>query len=207
MKCEVFEQRLNQLLDNRKEPETDRTLRVHADNCEDCRQTLVAQELLWEGLDLFEPPELRNEFSKQVVESVFPQQRRRSLVIVTWVAAIAAALLIAIIPVIRGLTTPRDPKPGAPVAGKEPLAPDTNLDDKQPPDLPFDEYDFQNLLPEAKKIFESMGSYNLASVLPIKSTFSSAFMLIRGTIPGGKRDDAKKSDSSFVRPSGVKPVA
>jgi len=50
MKCIDFEDRLNQLLDDRLPVQDDPVLTAHADECVDCREVLAAQESLFRGL-------------------------------------------------------------------------------------------------------------------------------------------------------------
>lgn len=50
MKCTDFENRLNELLDDRLSPQEDAALVSHAENCLDCREMLAAQESLFRGM-------------------------------------------------------------------------------------------------------------------------------------------------------------
>jgi hypothetical protein len=50
MKCTDFENRLNELLDDRLSPQDDAALLAHAEHCLDCRETLAAQESLFRGM-------------------------------------------------------------------------------------------------------------------------------------------------------------
>ncbi len=67
MQCEKFEARLQDLLDQRERPEFDAHLLEHAENCENCRETLMLQEQLFAGLDLWETPRTSAGFATSVV--------------------------------------------------------------------------------------------------------------------------------------------
>lgn len=54
MKCTDFENRLNELLDDRLSPQEDAALLSHAENCLDCREMLAAQESLFRGMALLQ---------------------------------------------------------------------------------------------------------------------------------------------------------
>lgn len=68
MQCEKFESRLQDLLDQRERPEYDALLLDHAESCENCRETLMLQEQLFSGLDLWETPRMSDGFAQRVVE-------------------------------------------------------------------------------------------------------------------------------------------
>src|SRR6516225_6236482 len=55
MHCVRFEMRLNELLDERISPDTDRELLNHAEDCPDCAELLAGHELLLSGREWFEP--------------------------------------------------------------------------------------------------------------------------------------------------------
>ncbi|MDX1946382.1 MAG: zf-HC2 domain-containing protein [Pirellulaceae bacterium] len=67
MKCHEFENRLNDLLDERLAPESDARLVAHAQGCEVCGQLLQGQRALLAGLRPFPGPALRAEFADEVV--------------------------------------------------------------------------------------------------------------------------------------------
>lgn len=103
MQCEEFEERLNQLLDRRVRPETDAALLAHAQMCSGCRETLEAQQALFDTLDSLDSPEPTADFSRRVVGKVVTQRRAR-----TWrrtvffLAGLAAGIVLAIFIVPRG---------------------------------------------------------------------------------------------------------
>lgn len=99
MRCDEFRVRLNQSLDRRLDPETDWTLTSHADRCESCRSELTGQQLLREGMEWFDPPELPDSFAAEVTAVALQRSPARRLTRsrAWWSAgiAIAASLLIA----------------------------------------------------------------------------------------------------------------
>jgi hypothetical protein len=126
MLCEKFEERLQELLDERMSPDGDEALLSHAELCDNCRDLLGLQEQLFAGLDACELPPLRAGFARDVVaeagvivaEAVTPAptSNGRRAWHPAWVVAgvaLAVMLLVAIVPMARWMGT------AAPVA-KEP---------------------------------------------------------------------------------------
>ncbi len=70
MRCEAFESRLNQLLDQRRVVDTDRELLNHAVHCPACSHTLHLLDVLLDGLAESAPPGLSEDFAFNVVERV-----------------------------------------------------------------------------------------------------------------------------------------
>jgi hypothetical protein len=100
MQCENFESRLNQILDRRARPETDEMLLAHAATCEPCRELLAVGELLFDGVDLLETPEISPGFARRVVDKLAPRHRTSSFAPGRWLgpaAAVAALLVVAVI--------------------------------------------------------------------------------------------------------------
>ncbi len=69
MQCRQFEDRWNELLDERLSPESDNQLVDHARVCEPCRQLLVGQAVLFAGLEHWETPALENGFEQRVLSA------------------------------------------------------------------------------------------------------------------------------------------
>src|SRR5262245_29113239 len=67
MQCEDFELRWQDLLDERRAPDEDPSLRAHAEGCTLCRRLLTGQDALFSGLDVFEAPSLSKDFASRVV--------------------------------------------------------------------------------------------------------------------------------------------
>ena len=100
MQCREFEQRLNELLDERARPEADSRLSAHAARCPRCRQILAGQQMLLEGLSQLATPTLRRDFAQRVVAEVAtrpaaPRVGRRWISLAACLAS-AAAMLLAV---------------------------------------------------------------------------------------------------------------
>ncbi len=102
MKCTDFEERLNELLDDRLAPQDDATLVAHANSCGDCREVLAAHESLFRGLAVLNHHTVSPDLGKQVLRELnapiaaippLPPAPRRN-----WfpVLATAAAILLAV---------------------------------------------------------------------------------------------------------------
>ena len=73
MNCEEFEQRLNDVLDRRGQPEADEQLGAHAVDCSECRTRLSGARVLLRGLARLSTPALPRDFSRRVVAEVLPR--------------------------------------------------------------------------------------------------------------------------------------
>lgn len=67
MKCTDFEDRLNELLDDRRPPQDDPALQSHAESCSECREILLAQESLFRGVALLQRRSPAPELGKRVL--------------------------------------------------------------------------------------------------------------------------------------------
>jgi HAMP domain-containing protein len=100
MHCRDFEQRLNDVLDQRQRPEADPWLNAHAAQCEHCAQLLTGQRALLAGLSRAATPTLGRDFARRVVNEK-AMQPSRGAARRTWLAlaaclASAAAMLLAL---------------------------------------------------------------------------------------------------------------
>ena len=97
MHCHQFEERLQLLLDQRRQPESDGELRQHAERCGECREQLVAQQLLFSGLR--KQASLPADFAVSVVEQVAGVKGKpvatANAVLWTWAAVVATATAAA----------------------------------------------------------------------------------------------------------------
>lgn len=103
MKCTDFEDRLNELLDDRRAPQDDPALQAHAESCGDCREVLAAQESLFRGMAALQRRVPAPELGKRVLRELntpapvlaplpSPPRRRNWLTLL----ATAAAVLLAV---------------------------------------------------------------------------------------------------------------
>lgn len=70
MKCTDFEDRLNELLDDRRAPQDDAALQAHAEICSECREMLLAQESLFRGVALLQRRTPAPELGKRVLREL-----------------------------------------------------------------------------------------------------------------------------------------
>jgi hypothetical protein len=103
MHCREFEERLNDLLDERERPADDRQLAAHAAQCGPCRQALAGHDALLSGLARAATPPLGRDFARRVIAatSAGPAPGRVHSAQRGWLAigaalASAAAMLIGL---------------------------------------------------------------------------------------------------------------
>jgi len=103
MQCREFEQRLNDVLDERGDPTADSRLLAHAHGCGPCRQVLAGQRLLLAGLRQSAAPPLAAGFARRTVATATagslqtrPRPVSRSLLAVVTLLTSAAAALLAL---------------------------------------------------------------------------------------------------------------
>jgi len=70
MQCETFEDRVNELLDERRSVSDDAALVEHATTCGTCRSTLDGYAALLTGLDAFDFQEPKTNFAEKVIAAV-----------------------------------------------------------------------------------------------------------------------------------------
>lgn len=97
MPCRRFEDRIQELLDERLEPSFDSELMEHAGMCAECRDLLETQSNLFEGLASLAVPGLSADFSRHVLAAVATQRsqpNRRYAPTAAFLAMIATLLLV-----------------------------------------------------------------------------------------------------------------
>jgi hypothetical protein len=101
MQCEEFEDRLNAVLDERRRPEWDDELRLHCDNCADCRQLAAEYDTLLDGFYSWTTPEAPADLALRVLIEARPQPApRRRMLVPAAALATAAVVLIAVSPLV-----------------------------------------------------------------------------------------------------------
>jgi hypothetical protein len=229
MQCEVFESRLNQILDRRARPESDPRLLAHAQACESCRELLAAQELLLDGLDQLESPDVSPGFAQRVVAGLAPSQgyssSRSPARWLVFLAGLAATLVIGLAagqwlssshsqvggsgnearpggtPRALAVTTPApSPSGAAPKAVKSPTSAGGDRA------LASNE-DYRGLLENLAQHLPDVPRDQLETVeqipgglRPIATSFNVAIGLLRRTLPGGKDDPAAPPKPQAVWP-------
>ena len=133
MQCREFEDRLNDVLDQRLLPEQDGLLVRHAGECLACRRLLNGQAALFSGLELCETPPLSSQFSCAVLvqadvvplASIVDGANRRPGKWLGVVAAIASLAAIVLVSVFIGLSRQQDPVRPVAKTPKQPAVPKT----------------------------------------------------------------------------------
>lgn len=218
MRCELFDVRLQQLLDQRRAPGRDPHLRRHAARCARCRDQLAATRRLLRGLPRRSPPPLDDDFAARVVQRVAPAPARYSSS--TWplvAAALAAALLMAVLPqghfALRGihqsapdvLRSTGDPAPG--VAASTTPSPE-NVAAAAPYEPWWTVYrtSIQELYPEQTRLRHRQQVAELAEELrPIATPFNATVTLLRRTIPIGRLEPKPPPNASWSADPGLRP--
>ena len=131
MQCREFEDRLNDLLDQRLAPERDVLLMRHAGECLDCRQLLNGQVTLFAGLKMLDKPVPSRQFAAVVLEksgvssaSALHQQPRPKS---RWVAIAAGVASLAAIVLVGVLIDMMSHQPQSPPVARQPAPPGASL--------------------------------------------------------------------------------
>ncbi len=125
MRCQELEDRLNALLDARREIQADPDMADHLADCAACALKVSAYQRLLEGTAAIEIPEPSEEFAQRVLEAC-PSPRRASwqgMSLAALMLATAATILIAILVGQPG-STPETPDNEISVWQENALAPD-----------------------------------------------------------------------------------
>src|SRR5262245_8944043 len=102
MKCDEFEDRLNEVLDERRRPEWEAELRLHCEGCAGCRELAGSYGVLLDGFYALKTPQPPADMGHRVVAEL---RVRRSVALATSAAAAvlatAAAVLVAVLPLLQ----------------------------------------------------------------------------------------------------------
>ena len=109
MRCDEFEERIHQSLDQRIAPWSQEPLLRHTQKCHRCHELLATYEQLSDGLTFFEAAMPGEGFSQRVVKQFSTiRTRRRHVALAATVAALAAAVLLATLPGFLSRRAPGD---------------------------------------------------------------------------------------------------
>lgn len=97
MRCREFEDRMNDVLDQRLAPERDEVLLRHAGECTSCRRILDGQAVLFAGLNRLDTPFPANGFAADVLVRAQRGANKKWLGIAAGLVSIAAVLLVAVL--------------------------------------------------------------------------------------------------------------
>jgi len=206
MQCDEFDARLDRRLDRHQAPDADPLLRQHARLCPRCREQLTAATRLLTGLKLLDTPPLRDDFARRVVQQVTPAAPRRRVWRAPLTLAVAATLLIALLPGTSYLLrTGRTwlAAPSTPTSGTGDIAYMTSASSASTPatadDSPWLRYrnSILQLYPEQTRVRHRQQMSALARDLsPIATPFNTAVTAIRRTIPVSRPDDKGQPSAS-----------
>jgi len=133
MRCREFEDRMNDLLDQRLPPERDSLLLRHAGECHSCHQLLAGQATLFAGVELLEIPPVSTNFAATVLAQSrelpvalamnTPRSgKKKWLGVLAGLVSLAAVVLVA---VWIGMSRQEDPASPTAVKPAPPATPKT----------------------------------------------------------------------------------
>jgi hypothetical protein len=139
MRCEQFERRLQEVLDDRGAPEFDDMLREHAELCPECRELSANYDRLLSSVSATWVPSGSRQLTSRVIdrwqesfgqqlETAQPIHRRRTWQVVAGSLACAVALFVAILPLLQTDRSELQPVNGA---GNSPVS-SALVDDASP---------------------------------------------------------------------------
>ncbi len=190
MQCEKFEQRLQQLLDDRCDVDQDETLREHAEACCECSSTLRAQRVLFTSMRMIPQSDGLNGVGHRVLDNLMVEQKHRRKRRTTMIAlAIAAILLIALLPLAgqRG-PWPKNKQPGsgqlALAMSPTERAATRDLSEAEAEELRVLMRHFVGQLSDpSRDMFASVDQLT-NSIRPLTLTFNFAIDTLRRSLPG-----------------------
>jgi len=213
MQCDQFDRRVQKLLDLRRAPQHDASLRQHALVCNRCATQLAATQRLLEGLTLLEIPRLDDDFAQRVVRQVRLARPVPTIRWQAWSVAVAATLLVCLAPawwLLRDRTgTSSHGGPHRSTAAGElayltpATAPDATAADG---DSPWTRYGHSilGLYPAETRLRHRQQVSELAEDLrPIATPFNAAVTALRRTIPVGRTTETSAPRASAVQHPGA----
>jgi hypothetical protein len=116
MKCEEFEDRLNEVLDEHRRPEWDDRLRMHGEHCATCRELAASYGVLLDGLSALSPPQAPADMSRRVLSQLRVRRKvSQYAALASAVLATAAAVMVAAWPMLPKFSKRPDPAPAVDV--------------------------------------------------------------------------------------------
>ncbi len=228
MKCEEFENRLNDLLDARRCPSTDNNLGAHALRCPGCAQLVAGWSVVQEAIDLNDA-EMSDrqlpsaEFTQNVInrmrkQAELPASSWKTAQWISAIAVVAALVLIALIPALPTLLeSAASPTTSIAGTGTEPansIDKEANVitqvpngqgsDTLQSPGGNSDEVPGYssvalNMPLPALDSVTSIEPNKIPGVRPIRSSITVAVGLLRTAFPGSKEDEPTKPQAVLMR--------
>ena len=221
MRCQEFEDRMNDVLDQRALPERDPLLVRHAGECASCRQLLSGQAALFAGLELLETPPLSSRFAEVVLAQSKgpiaigkePKTRRVKWVrLIAGFVSLAAVVLVAVYigfsrqqdpvrPIARPAEAPKVPEIATSVPAPGKVAPEVAkvvLPPKISPALKKEDYQeyrkaIDSLTAQLPTAVEKIDEVQQSSpaIRPLRASFSMAIGTLQRTIPNRSRKEVR----------------
>jgi len=186
MQCAKFEQRLHQLLDDRENIEQDEMLSGHAKKCEECRVVLQTQSRILAGLRSLPSPKREQDLGHRVLDQLrVDQRKRKNRRFAVLALAMAASLLIALLPFAGDHVRLRQDRKGLALVTPAPHPETVNKMSKQETeDLRLVMHQFMlKFSDHPLGMFEPVDQ--LASgIRPLAISFNFALDTLRRTLPG-----------------------
>ncbi|HUG66394.1 MAG TPA: hypothetical protein VMM76_01505 [Pirellulaceae bacterium] len=189
MQCAEFEQRLQQLLDDRQKVEQDSLLQEHARGCDACGRVLRGQAGLLAGLRMIPKPTFAADLGHRVLDQLRIDQRKRNnrLLVIAALAA-AAVIMVALLPLAGDrVRFQRDHEHGGGIALVSPGP-------QQTPKNAFTEQDSNDLRMLMHSLMLQFSEHRLemfepvdqlaSGIRPLALTFNLAFVTLRRALPG-----------------------
>ncbi len=209
MQCAKFEQRLQQLLDDRSVVEQDKVLREHANACEDCRAMLQAQQALFTGLRVLPQGAGSKDVGHRVLDRLLVERRHRSRRRFTMIAlAITAVVVIAMIPLAgrRGPGWNNKPAGGGQLALSYSPSSETGkreLSKAEAEELRLLMRDFVMRLSDPRfEMFDSVDQLT-SGIRPLAVTFNFAIDTLRRSLPGYSEHETMEPQAQFRKTRGT----
>lgn len=178
MRCDEFENRLNELLDRRIAPDDDAMLCSHAHCCGQCADTMAAHLAVTAALKDLRPELPDDSFpfavmNRMAVEQTAVDSRQRKQWAITLVALAASALVA--LSLWRGAANPNSAPGGSDVADFVELPPG------------FDQFaaETQQIAAHLSTRQSEMMSELAEGIRPVATSFGAAYDALRHTLPGG----------------------
>ena len=202
MKCAEFQTKFQNILDLRETPNCDEQLMAHAAQCEQCQAMLDGWESFSMGFDAQTIPELSSSFADDVVAASLVTQSSTSRFAIASLIAIAAAVLLATIPLDRMLTAPTQPDPVPEIVVVDPKNPIVEDD-------PIDPAEFAELVERITPWIPEVTPERMAPVdrlagrfKPVTTSFAVAYETLRQTIPIRRSSDTPKKPQASAAVQG-----
>jgi predicted anti-sigma-YlaC factor YlaD len=204
MQCAKFEQRLQQLLDDRQIAERNESLCEHAESCERCASILRAQSRLFSSVSKLPEPALPDDFANRILDRLQVERRRQRRKRMT-IAALAAAamIMISLLPLSGdGVPFLRNGDSNGSLALVDPasqVSPRNALTAQESRDLRLLMHQLMQQLSDGRLEMLSPVDQFASGIRPLTITFNFALDTLRRTLPGYSARQAVEPQAVFGR--------